>query len=81
MFDIDCINSSKISDDSSSVLEEQDEGHNHDPVDETDLHSFNPDIVFDVHDFLQLLVSLLNLHPRLLNVEVDPIEDTALLDD
>ena len=63
------------------MFEEQDKGQNYNPIDQANLCCLHPHIVFHIHYFLQLLASFLYLSARVLNVEIDPIEHTSLLDD
>ena len=61
------------------MLEKQNESEDDNPVDKANLNSFNPDIVFDVHDFLQLFVAFLDLPPCVHYMKVDTIEYRPLL--
>ena len=61
------------------MLEKQNESEDDNPVDKANLNSFDPDIVFDVHDFLQLLVAFLDLSTCVHNMKVDTIEHRSLL--
>ena len=62
------------------MLQKQDKSQDYNPVDETDLDSFDAHIVFYVHDFLQFFVAFTHLAPRVLNVEVDSVKHGTLLD-
>jgi len=66
---------------SRAMLENQNEGKDYDPVDEADLDGTHPRVVLVIHDFLQLFIALLHLHTRLLDMEINTIEDCPLLDD
>jgi len=66
---------------SCTVLEDEHKRQNDDPVDKADLGGAHSRVIFDVHDFLQLTIAFLHLHARLLNMKVDSIEHSALLDD
>ena len=61
------------------MLEKQNESEDDNPVDKANLNSFDSDIVFDVHDFLQLLVAFLDLSACVHNMKVDTIEHRPLL--
>ena len=63
------------------MLKNKDECKNHDPIYETYLHGFNSDIVFNIHYLLEFFVSFLYLTSCINNVEVNPIENCALLND
>ena len=61
------------------MLKNEDEGEDHDPVDETDLDGTHPWIVLYIHDLLQLTVALLHLHARLSDMKIDAVKNCALL--
>ena len=63
------------------MLEEKYECEDDDPVDETDLDGFHTHVVLYVHYLLELFVTFTDLAPGILDVEIDSIKDSSLLND